>query len=42
MWGDVLGGLGEVVGREKPRRNLEKTYKITLIIPTPMFAVLNC
>ena len=41
MWGDVLGGLGEVFGRKKPRKNVEKTYKITLLIPTPIFAVLN-
>ena len=40
MWGDVLGGLGEVFGRKKPRKNLGKTYKITLLIPTPIFAVL--
>ena len=50
--GDVLGGSGggfgrcggmfwEVFGRKKPRKNLEKTYKITLLIPIPIFAVLN-
>ena len=49
--GDVLGGSGggfgrcggmfwEVLGRVLDVKNLEKTYKITLLIPTPIFAVL--
>ena len=49
--GDVLGGSGggfgrcggmfwEVWGRFLDVKNLEKTYKITLLIPISIFAVL--
>ena len=41
VFGDVLGGFGQVFGRKKLIKHLkQKTYKITLLIPIPMFAVL--
>ena len=52
VWGDVLGGSGggfgrcggmfwEVWGRFLDVKNVEKTYKITLLISISIFAVLN-
>ena len=48
VWGGSGGGFGrfwgifwEVWGRVLDVKNLEKTCKITLLIPIPIFAVLN-